>query len=74
MNIESIIKQAIDRHTKEIIEEEAAEAAKRVEKRVREKTGEIAANIARHIEYNQMGQELRITVRFPEIPANPWTH
>ena len=57
---------ALETETKKVVEEEAANAAKRVEERVRGMLGQIATNIATHVSFEGFGRELRITVCLPE--------
>jgi len=63
---EQIVQTVVTQATKQIIEEEALAAGKRVEERVREAMGGIAAMVSRHVEYQAMADKLIITVLFPE--------
>lgn len=60
------ISQAIMDRVKEVVDEEANAAAKRVEERVRGETGMIAGRVLHYYTMEQVGQEIRIRVEFPE--------
>ena len=61
-----VVLHAMEKETQRIVEEEAKNAAERVEERVRAQAGQIATKIASYVSYEQMRNELIITVRLPE--------
>ena len=60
------ISAALDKQIKEICEEEAKKAAVETERRVRAKVCEIVGNVSSWFSHERLGQDLRITVRFPK--------
>lgn len=62
-NLKRIIIKAIDAETKNIIEEEAKNAAVKVEKRVRELIGRVAMQASSHYSIVDMKESLVITVK-----------
>ena len=65
-SLEAVIAQSVDRLVHKIVEEEAKKAGEEVEKRVRALTCQIAGNVSSWMEYERMGQNLVITIKFPK--------
>ena len=64
-SLEGAIRKAIETRTRQVVEEEAKNAAERVESRVREEAGAIAIRVAQHVEMNYRGNLLTIHVHVP---------
>lgn len=62
-DLKKVIIKAIDAETKNIIEEEAKNAAIKVEKRVRELVGRVALQASNHYSIQDMKDHLIITVK-----------
>lgn len=60
------IAKAIEAEVRRIVEAEAKKAALEVENRVRAMIGQIAAKMVSELNFERFGQDLRITVRFPD--------
>jgi hypothetical protein len=60
------ILDAMETETRQIVDEEAKNAAARVEERVRGLIGGIATKVASFVSYETMQNELLITVRLPD--------
>ena len=60
------LKQAIDKETAKIVEEEAEAAAVRVWERVRGMVGQIATKLATDIQFDRLGTDLRILVKIQD--------
>lgn len=66
INIQKAIVDAMNERTQRIVEEEAAAAAERVKTRVRGLAGQVATTVCSFVTYEQVRNELRITVKLPE--------
>ncbi len=64
--VEKLVKDAIEKETAAIVEEEAKEAAARVEKRVRGMLGQIATQIVSNVDFERFQNRLCISVRLPD--------
>ena len=68
---ENEILDAMKAETERIVEEEAKAAALRVESRVKMLAAQLAVSLASQTSFERVGQNLLITVRFPEKEVRP---